>query len=159
VEPAHYSPDLVHRAFMQAVDPRSLHLILFVTEQCNFRCTYCYEEFKRNGMKPEVIEGVQNLVDRRGPNLDHLSISWFGGEPLLAQRTILSLCRSIEALSVKHGFARQDSITTNGFLLDTESARRLIDARVSTFQISLDGPADYHDSSQGKRRRYFRSHI
>ena len=42
-----------------------LHLILFSTEQCNFRCTYCYEKFLHGRMKPEVIEGVKRLVTRR----------------------------------------------------------------------------------------------
>ena len=35
-----------------------LHLILMPTEACNFRCTYCYEDFKLKRMAPAVLRGV-----------------------------------------------------------------------------------------------------
>ena len=37
---------------------RVLALTFLTTEQCNFRCKYCYEEFKKGKMKDEVINGV-----------------------------------------------------------------------------------------------------
>jgi len=30
---------------LATLNPKSLELILYPTEQCNFRCTYCYEDF------------------------------------------------------------------------------------------------------------------
>ena len=60
-----------------------LQLILLPTEQCNFRCTYCYEDFAIGRMTPEVVSGVKNLIDRRADGLSHLQLSWFGGEPTL----------------------------------------------------------------------------
>jgi len=43
---------------------RGLNLILMPFENCNFRCIYCYEEFKRNRMSRDVIEGILNLVHK-----------------------------------------------------------------------------------------------
>ena len=37
-----------------ALSDRYLHLILFPTEQCNFRCTYCYEDFEAKQMDPVI---------------------------------------------------------------------------------------------------------
>ncbi|HVR96858.1 MAG TPA: radical SAM protein [Thermoanaerobaculia bacterium] len=59
-----------------------LELILMPSEDCNFRCTYCYEDFARGTMIPDVREGIKNLVRKRIKKLNRLHISWFGGEPL-----------------------------------------------------------------------------
>jgi uncharacterized protein len=40
-------------------------LTLFPTEKCNFRCTYCYEDFLIGKMPKKVIEGVKNLIRSR----------------------------------------------------------------------------------------------
>jgi len=40
----------------------ALELILLASEDCNFRCQYCYEDFTRGTMKPQVREAVKKLV-------------------------------------------------------------------------------------------------
>ncbi|PJJ00771.1 hypothetical protein BX264_1060 [Streptomyces sp. 2333.5] len=40
-----------------ALTDRTLHLIILPTEQCNFRCTYCYEDFSVGRMGPETVQG------------------------------------------------------------------------------------------------------
>ncbi|HET9252968.1 MAG TPA: radical SAM protein, partial [Candidatus Eisenbacteria bacterium] len=72
----------------RCLSSRRLHLILFSTEACNFRCVYCYETFQYKKMEPWVAEGVKRLLERRMPGLDVLELSWFGGEPLLAKDII-----------------------------------------------------------------------
>src|SRR5215211_2329775 len=73
----------------------SLHLIVLPTEQCNFRCTYCYEDFSIGRMSSEVIQGVKRLIDRRLPSLKSLSVSWFGGEPLLGRAIVEDISEHI----------------------------------------------------------------
>ena len=46
-----------------------LHLILMPTEQCNFRCTYCYEDFAHDRMSPRVVAGIKRLLT--DPDLHH----------------------------------------------------------------------------------------
>src|SRR5262249_59087073 len=43
----------------------TLELILLASEDCNLRCEYCYEDFKRGTMLPEVRESIKKLVARR----------------------------------------------------------------------------------------------
>ena len=64
-------------------------LILMPTEQCNLRCTYCYEDFRHRHMEPRVVTGVKRFLSKRAPKLDLLRIDWFGGEPLLARPIVV----------------------------------------------------------------------
>ena len=43
----------------------SLELIIMPTEKCNFRCSYCYEDYKKGKMKRPVIDGIINLVIKK----------------------------------------------------------------------------------------------
>ena len=72
----------VHEAF----NPSHLNLILFPTEQCNFRCTYCYEDFEIGRMSSGVVRGVKALLDARIDSLTSLLVSWFGGRAAAGPR-------------------------------------------------------------------------
>lgn len=104
-------------------------------------------------MKRNKIEAIKKLIDARleRNSLDALELSWFGGEPLLARDVVFELSefahQRFEAGRLKglHG-----DTTTNGYLLDLPTLRRLVAARQSSFQISLDGYAEGHD----RTRRY-----
>lgn len=127
----------------------SLHLILLPTEQCNFRCTYCYEDFSIGRMSSEVSEGVKRLLDRRLDGLQSLSVSWFGGEPLLARDIIEDISAHITHAAAKRPeLAYAADITTNGYLLDVPAVERLAQLGVRSYQISLDGPRLLHDSTR-----------
>ncbi|MBS3966864.1 MAG: radical SAM protein [Truepera sp.] len=125
-----------------------LHLILFPTEQCNFRCVYCYEKFEHGVMRPEVIEGVKNLVTRRAAGLKELYVGWFGGEPLLAQGVVIELSRAFINLARAHGFGYRAHATTNGYFLTPELAPELLDVGLLDFQVTLDGFPRVHDAKR-----------
>ena len=44
-----------------------LHLVLMPTEAYNFRCTYCYEEFRYKRMEPLGAAGGEALSESEGP--------------------------------------------------------------------------------------------
>ncbi|MGP6240370.1 radical SAM protein [Cuniculiplasma sp. SKW4] len=96
-----------------------MNLIILPTEKCNFRCIYCYEDFNIGLMKPEVEEGIKNLLKVRGPELRSLQIGWFGGEPLLEFQIIESIMSYILESMPKSPYINiMSNITTNGFQLD-----------------------------------------
>src|SRR6202049_434860 len=127
----------------------SLNLILLPTEQCNFRCTYCYEDFSIGRMSSEVSEGVKRLIDRRLDGLRSLSVSWFGGETLVARYIVDDISDHIVRASASRPELHYvGDMTTNGYLLDAPAVERLAELGIRSFQISLDGPRALHDSTR-----------
>ncbi|WSQ14993.1 radical SAM protein [Streptomyces sp. NBC_01231] len=126
-----------------------LQLILLPTEQCNFRCTYCYEDFAIGRMTSDVVSGVKNLIDRRADGLRRLQVSWFGGEPMLARSIIEEVASHAILVQDRNSNLRYESdMTTNGYMLNGEAAEFLAGIGVRTYQISLDGPGKYHDRTR-----------
>ncbi|HSU12671.1 radical SAM/SPASM domain-containing protein [Longimicrobium sp.] len=123
----------------------TLHLILLASEDCNFRCVYCYEKFRNGTMLPEVRQGVRTLVEQRAPKLGYLTISWFGGEPLYGWEAIEELAPVFDRAVRDHGLRFQHGMTTNGYLLNEEKATKLLDWGCNRFQITLDGLPQDHD--------------
>ncbi len=70
--------------YYERIFDRLLSLTFLTTEQCNFRCKYCYEDFEKGKMKDEVVNGVIRYLKKNLSSYSGVSIDWFGGEPLLA---------------------------------------------------------------------------
>lgn len=124
---------------------RVQELILLPTEKCNFRCTYCYEDFKIGKMSPSVQTAIERFIDRRIYTLDRLHLNWFGGEPLLAKDVVLRIARFAHQRSQVHGAKLAGSLTTNGYLLDFDLFEELVSYRQDFYQVTLDGSGDVHD--------------
>jgi uncharacterized protein len=126
-----------------------LQLILLPTEQCNFRCTYCYEDFAIGRMRPDIVCGVKKLIDRRAGELAHLQVSWFGGEPMLARSIIEDVAsHAIRAQERNSALCYESDMTTNGYRLDGAAAEHLAQLGIRAYEVSLDGPALYHDQTR-----------
>lgn len=132
-----------------ALSPRRLELIILPTEQCNFRCTYCYEDFKIGKMRPEVVTGIKNLILHRISDLRTLVIQWFGGEPLAAKDIMLDISRHARRLCTENGARLLTIITTNGSLLRAPLLDQLVTLYDELrFQITLDGDPDQHNRTR-----------
>lgn len=133
---------------LRSLDNTVQVLTILPTEQCNFRCVYCYEDYKIGKMQPEIVSGIKKYLERRTPHLRHLNISWFGGEPLLAKDIVLDIMRHANMLAKVHEFKVSSSMTTNAYLLSSDTLDELCAANVLTYQITLDGPKAVHDKSR-----------
>ncbi|MGA5673933.1 radical SAM protein [Bacillus bombysepticus] len=130
------------------ISNRKQNLILFPTEQCNFRCTYCYEDYTLGKMSLEVIQGIKNLLRKRIPDLDDLYISWFGGEPLIAKDIVLDISEYASKLSKEYKSNFRSGMTTNGYLLSPSTFSKLINIGILDYQITLDGPSKIHNQTR-----------
>lgn len=131
------------------VTDKILQLIILPTERCNFRCTYCYEDFSVGRMKKETIAGIKALLEKRCPDLSHLRISWFGGEPLTAKDIVLEISEYATALANRYSLSSyQADMTSNGYFLDINTADALAKVGINFYQISLDGHRDLHNKSR-----------
>lgn len=133
-----------HDAYLSKYNDKNLQLIIMPTEQCNFRCVYCYESFLRGQMDRRTIDGIKNHIKSQ-PQLRNLQISWFGGEPLLAADVVIELSEFFYNYSIENGIAYNAGITTNGSLLTPEIAEKILNNGMEYFQITIDGIKDEHN--------------
>jgi uncharacterized protein len=142
-------PELFWSKASQYFMNERLELTVLPTEHCNFRCTYCYEDFALGRMSRETIDALKKFILHRAPELTELQIRWFGGEPLIAFDIIEEISTYItQLIPLYPQLQLQGSVTTNGWLLDIEHATRLAALHVNSFQITLDGPQIQHDSTR-----------
>lgn len=122
------------------------HIIALPHEDCNFRCVYCYESFLRGQMKPEVVEGLKKLVEKKAGEVNALTVGWFGGEPCLARDIIYDLSESFMASCERNGIPYRSNMTTNGYFLSEDVVTRLLACKVGHFQVTVDGSQHDHDN-------------
>ncbi|MBQ3941104.1 MAG: radical SAM protein [Oscillospiraceae bacterium] len=133
-------------------------MVLNVTENCNFRCKYCYlteeYEFTRNRTANRMsFETAKRAMDRyfdylaklcrRIPN-KKAGITIYGGEPLLEielVRQIVAYCRAHEPVPIIL------NMTTNGYLLTDEIADFVVENEIH-LAVSLDGSEGNHDRNR-----------
>jgi uncharacterized protein len=132
---------------IREMDMKAYGLIILPTEDCNLRCVYCYEKFNTWELSQAhyaVLENEYKRVLEQGRKT--VSLSWFGGEPLLKLEDITRFSRRIKDLTTEKGAQFSCSITTNGVLLDTTTLVALYNNGVTGYQITLDGYA--HDNQR-----------
>lgn len=141
--------DALGRRMLRALDNRQLKLTLMPTEQCNFRCTYCYEDFALGTMPRWAVDALKRLMDARAPQLQLLDLRWFGGEPLMAFPIVVELSQHAQRLAARYRrLTYVSSVTTNAYLLDRARFQELLRLGVRQYQISLDGFGEHHDRTR-----------
>jgi uncharacterized protein len=126
-------------------DRSSLGLTIVTSLGCNFDCPYCFENKPPSMLSAETERLLVEVVDAQLPTIERFDVTWYGGEPLLAQDRIDRLSEVFLERSSACGVHYSASIVTNGYLLTSDVARRLGELGVGEAQITLDGPAETHD--------------
>ena len=130
--------------------PHGIALTICPTMGCNFDCPYCFEDHGSGKMSAEVQDDVvalaTRMLDACGSN--NVSVTWFGGEPLLAPDVISSLSERLMALVEEHGGEYRASIITNGYLLTQDVVDMLERVKVTNAQVTIDGLGATHDATR-----------
>ena len=130
-------------------NPGVMNLTFAPTLNCNFACDYCFQGQNKPGgfMTAEVQEATVAHLARQAPTLKRLQVCWYGGEPTLAVGSLIEpLSDRMMEICRGNGIGYNAFMVTNGYLYDPDLATRLLAKRVTTVQVTLDGPAEYHDS-------------
>ena len=122
-----------------------LGLTIAPTLNCNFRCIYCYEQHKTDRMNLRTMRALLEWTKKATKGGKNLSVTWFGGEPLLAMKEIQYLSKGFLTISEKNKAKYSADIITNGYLLDRKTAVTLKKHNVTKAQITIDGPKNIHD--------------
>jgi uncharacterized protein len=141
----------------QAVEaPLDLRLaVLQPTSLCNLNCSYCYVPGRRESdlMSDSVVEAAAAFIFAAAPQQRSFKFLWHAGEPLTAGLAFYRQAFSIIDRVAQPGIAVSHTIQTNGTLISTAWCELFRQYAVN-IGISVDGPAELHDSSRktwGKR--------
>lgn len=150
-------PQISKDAFMNDnTQEQYLGLCLVMTDQCNFRCSYCINSSEYNFSKgysncnisiDTIDKALELYVTNYKKSLEwnpknRFSITFYGGEPLLQYDKI---CYTIEKVKKYYKILdAQYTITTNGYLLTEDKVKYLIDNNVY-INVSIDGYEEIHD--------------
>lgn len=140
------TPDLV----FSYLSKRPLYCSWQVTYRCNFRCSFC-AYWKMNTRKEEELSVSDfALGARKLREIGPMFISLAGGEPLIRK----DLPEIVSAVSTYHF----PFITTNGWLVTEEKAKRLFQAGLMGAVVSLDfADEKKHEQNRGKEGAFRRA--
>ncbi len=123
-----------------------INVTVMPTEDCNFRCVYCYEEHKKvvmdEGLYEKIYAHILEVLSRN-PSIDCFVLNWFGGEPILEFEKLVDFSIRIKDLCDDRNIDLLMGITTNGYCLDVDKVIKLGEIAKVDYQITLDGI--YHD--------------
>lgn len=141
----------LHENKIYTHSPKLSGIVLFVIQECNLRCTYCYGdggEYNHKGILKwdTAKKSIDFLFEQSGDNKD-ISITFFGGEPLMNFSIIEKCVEYSKKVNKNFNKKLYFSITTNGTLLTDKITKFLIDNDFSIV-ISVDGGKEVHDTNR-----------
>jgi uncharacterized protein len=144
---------LNHYLTAVANDTSELNVTVLTTLQCNFACDYCfqgdhgdYNKFaEKMSMETAVRVGdwIERELDRVHP--ERLTLTFFGGEPLLNLPVMYYLSERLWRAKQSRGVEQVSTMITNGLLLTEEVVDRMLPWGFKGAKITLDGDRDTHN--------------
>lgn len=121
-----------------------LSIQIEITESCNFKCPFCYNDSGRKNNKVIPINKWKKMLLELKEAGGVFQCAFSGGEPLLFKDEILSL------MDIMHGDNTGLILITNAFLLDQFYIEKLCRYNWYWIQVSLDSyKAVTHDCLRG----------
>ena len=123
---------------------------LMISQECNMRCIYCYGgggEYNSRGRmdRRTAFRAVDWLIEQAGGSQDRLTITLFGGEPLLNMPLVKELVLYGEKEAVRADKTLTFGISTNASLVDEETASYLAGTGAfGSVLVGFDGPSAIH---------------
>lgn len=125
---------------------QELRITVLVTTNCNFICSYCYQDYEIQYIDDQFEYSFLLFLKKNINKYKSLSISWFGGEPLLVSKRLLNLSVQVSKICKDAGVSYLGNLTSNGFNLSEKIFFKLVDSGIKFFQITIDGNQEDHDS-------------
>lgn len=130
----------------------SLSMTIAPSLACNLKCVYCYEKNSqhKDRLTTELKGQLVDFVQKHLAIVNNLSITWYGGEPLMEMETIRELSTRFAEDCKEHKVAYDQWIITNGLLLTEDVAKELKELGVTNAQVTIDGTREIHDKRRPK---------
>ena len=144
-----------NNAFREKVDriknKKEKKITFLFTEDCNFRCNYCFQEHLNKKMDKVLINDFIMLTKKivEEEDINDVEITYYGGEPLLEQENVLFAHITLnKVLGYK---IKSFNLITNGYLLTKKFLSKLYESnsyevnKKFTIQVTIDGIKNIHD--------------
>lgn len=119
---------------------------LLMSDNCNMRCTYCYEGPKKysNNLNENDLEAAIFYMISNNESDDMIDLLFLGGEPLLNKKMIYKALDIINNKYTQYKKLFRFQMTTNGVLIDDED---ILFFKENHFDISvsIDGDMKTHN--------------
>ncbi len=127
-------------------NPRLKFLFLELTQLCNEHCLHCGSRCgdsmpKDTLTKEEIFAFLKKISEQY--DLKDIQLCITGGEPLMRKDFF-------EIMNYAHSLGFNWGMTTNGTLIDAETAKKLAIAGMGTVSVSLDGLRENNDAFRRK---------
>jgi len=139
--------------YMKGCDELSnkLSLLVVLNLSCNLACPYCFEGavkgpyFMLGETENDLVNFIEgNIVDKT----KEISVTFYGGEPLLSIDAIIRISDRLNDLASNKGLRFSFNLVTNGTLLTGQVVRRLKPLGLVGAKVTLDGPRSTHNASR-----------
>ena len=131
-------------------------LSINVAQVCNLKCTYCaaggdgtYADPVKTTHLPTIYDQIRALL-HDVPTGESFTITFFGGEPLIALETIEAIARFAKLQVAGREIDLRFTTITNGTLV-TPNAAELLASLKCHVTVSIDGPPQVNDVSRPTR--------
>src|SRR4030095_12418757 len=140
-------------------DTEQLRVTVLTTLQCNFACDYCFQgdhgDYNKDADKMSRDESARRAIWIEGRRDElhpkRLTITFFGGEPLLNMPVVYDQAARAFKACQDRGVTLALGIITNGLLLTEAMVERLLPYGLSYVKVTLDGDRDTHNKMRPLR--------
>jgi len=136
----------------ESTTPQAFHVMAKPTgSRCNLDCAYCFFLKKAQLYPDSTFRMTDEVMERYirqtigAHSVPQVTIAWQGGEPTLMGLDFFRRAVDIEMDAMRPGMTVENTLQTNGVLLDDEWCTFLHEKRFLV-GLSLDGPREMHDA-------------
>lgn len=130
------------------LDKTEFYQVIMPSAMCQLGCGYCGQNHTKDYISSNFSDKIIERFDEKlsVKEYKHMSIAWFGGEPLMGLPQIREMTKSLYALADKHNCTYSSKVVTNGLSLKLPIFLELVQKLgVKSIEVTLDGVAMYHD--------------
>ena len=139
-------------------DTSIMSVNVLTTLACNMKCIYCFEQgvgsklSMKKKMASKVCDWLINKLESVRPQ--QLTITFFGGEPLLNIEAVNFISKTLYFESKKRGVVLNIEIITNGLLLTAELVDSLKPFGLRKVKVTLDGDEKTHNRMRPRKTEF-----
>lgn len=137
---------------------KSLELTIALTNQCNFKCAYCYQDKNQIIMSEQtandILQKIREILETG--NYEEIWIHYFGGEPLLNIPILKYLDKNIQLIAQENNIKYHTYLTTNGSMLTGDV---LSEVKFENIQLTFDGKENTHNRLRISEQFHFKEEI